>query len=70
MNKCSKCGRLLNENESDLCPACESDKAHKIKRWAEGVIGTVIIGGALIFGARFIPEELLDKISDLRPPTQ
>jgi RNA polymerase subunit RPABC4/transcription elongation factor Spt4 len=46
MNKCSVCGRLLNENESDLCPACESDKSHKKKRWVEiGGFVVIIAGG-------------------------
>ena len=41
MKKCSKCGRPLNEDENDLCPACESTKSHKGKKWIE-------IGGAAI----------------------
>ena len=42
MKTCEGCGRDLEEDEKDYCPACKSTKSHKKKRWWE------IIGGALI----------------------
>ena len=43
MNKCSECGRTLNEGEKDLCPACESTKSYEKKRWFEGIVGIVVV---------------------------
>lgn len=46
MKVCEKCGRPLIDNEDKLCPACQSKKIHKIKKW-----GGTILTGVLIFGA-------------------
>ena len=43
MNNCKECGRQLNQDENDLCPACNSTKSHKKKKWTE------IIGGVVLF---------------------
>jgi len=49
MKKCSDCGRPLNENENDFCPACESTKSHKKKRWGEIIGGVItVVGGVVI----------------------
>lgn len=49
MKNCSECGRPLNEGENDLCPACESTKSHKKKRWGEIItVGVVAIAGIVI----------------------
>lgn len=46
MKKCNECGRPLNEGENDLCPACESTKSHKKKKWVEIIV--VFVGGIVI----------------------
>ena len=43
MKKCRKCGRPLNEDENDLCPACESTQAYKQKRWFEIIGGMILV---------------------------
>jgi RNA polymerase subunit RPABC4/transcription elongation factor Spt4 len=43
MKKCNECGRPLNQDEYDLCPACQSSKSHKKKRWTEIIGGAVVI---------------------------
>lgn len=43
MKKCSECGRPLNEDENDLCPACESTKSYKQKKWGEIVGGVAVV---------------------------
>ncbi|NLG16488.1 MAG: hypothetical protein GX556_04040 [Fibrobacter sp.] len=48
MKKCSECGRRLNEGENDLCPACESTKSHKKKRWGEIIVGIVVVVGGIV----------------------
>ena len=47
MKKCSECGRLLNEGENDLCPACKSAKSHKKKRWGEIIGGVATVAGGI-----------------------
>lgn len=47
MKKCSECGRPLNEGENDLCPACESTKSHKKKKWGEIIVGVVAVVGSI-----------------------
>ena len=47
MNQCSECGRPLDKDENDLCPACESAKSHKKKKLVEYVVGAVLFVGTL-----------------------
>ena len=49
MNKCSKCGRPLTAGENDLCPACESTKSHKKKRFGEIIVGVIAVVGGIAF---------------------
>jgi len=48
MKTCSECGRPLNEGENDLCPACESTKSHKKKRWGEIIGGVVTVAAGIV----------------------
>lgn len=48
MNKCKECGRALNQDEYDLCPACQSSKSHKKKRWTEIIGGAVVIVAGIV----------------------
>jgi len=48
MKKCNECGRPLNEGENYLCPACESTKSHKKKRWGEIIVGIVVVVGGIV----------------------
>lgn len=46
MKNCKNCGRTLDENEKNHCPACASSKSHKIKKIIEIATPIVIaIGG-------------------------
>ena len=45
MRACEKCGRPLKDDEDKLCPACQSKKIHKIKKW-----GGMILTGASVVG--------------------
>lgn len=49
MSKCLQCGRTLEKEETDLCPACKSTKDHETKRWVEiaGGVLTVVVGIAI-----------------------
>jgi RNA polymerase subunit RPABC4/transcription elongation factor Spt4 len=47
MRKCSECGRLLNENDNALCPACRATKSHKKKRWTEIIGGIAVTVGSI-----------------------
>ena len=52
MNKCSECGRPLNKDENGLCPACESTKSHKQKRWGEIIGGVVTVVGVIVIDVK------------------
>ncbi len=51
MSNCKGCGRKLDANEVEYCPACESEKSHKTKmeilkdvgKFSLGVLVTVVI---------------------------
>lgn len=47
MKKCAKCSRPLKESENDLCPACESNKSHKNKKWTEIIGGVALVVGSI-----------------------
>ncbi|HRF35605.1 MAG: hypothetical protein KDJ65_32180 [Anaerolineae bacterium] len=47
MNSCQECGRSLEQEEKDLCPACKSNKSHKNKKWVEFIGGAFAIVGAV-----------------------
>ncbi len=47
MNKCGECGRPLDKDENDLCPACESTKSHEKKRWVAIIGGAVLVVGSI-----------------------
>jgi RNA polymerase subunit RPABC4/transcription elongation factor Spt4 len=46
MRVCEKCGRPLIEYEEKLCPACQSKKIHKIKKWGGSILTGVFVVGA------------------------
>ncbi|QQS55539.1 MAG: hypothetical protein IPM89_07075 [Candidatus Competibacteraceae bacterium] len=47
MNNCQECGRSLEQEEKDLCPACKSNKSYKNKKWVEVIGGAFAIVGAI-----------------------
>jgi RNA polymerase subunit RPABC4/transcription elongation factor Spt4 len=49
MQACEKCGRPLQAGEDRFCPACRSDRSHKIKKWAEGVGVFVVVVGLTVW---------------------
>lgn len=49
MKKCTECNRPLEEDENDLCPACESTKSHKKKKWTEIIGGVILVAGTIAF---------------------
>lgn len=47
MSECKECGRLLNEGEINLCPACKSDRSHRRRRWTEVIGGAIVVVGGI-----------------------
>ena len=48
MRICEKCGRPLKDSEHNLCPACQSEKSHKKKKWIEIIGGAATIVGGIV----------------------
>lgn len=48
MNNCQDCGRSLEQQEKDLCPACKSNKSYKNKKWVEVISGAFAIVGTIV----------------------
>ena len=61
LKKCTECGRLLNEDENDLCPACKSTKSYKQKRWGEIIVG---VAGVAIMVVGVAAKVLTDSKGD------
>ena len=49
MSQCKKCERTLLEGETDYCPACASNKSHKIKKIIEIAMPMVLTAGGIAF---------------------
>lgn len=49
MSQCKKCERTLLESEADYCPACASNKSHKIKKIIKIAVPIVLTAGRVAF---------------------
>jgi len=49
MATCNKCGRPLQADEKNLCPACRSARSGKIKRALEITGSVVLVVGAVVY---------------------
>ena len=49
MENCNGCGRPLNQDEYDLCPACQSSKSNKKKKWTGTIGGIIAVCGLIVF---------------------
>lgn len=48
MRECEECGRLLEDNEKKLCPACQSKKSHQKKRWGQAIVSAIAVVGVFV----------------------